>query len=42
MEYFQKSLTWRKIQLNAPSESHLCKTIIMENKGFNEKYLTNN
>eukprot|EP01016_Furgasonia_blochmanni_P048748 TRINITY_DN7310_c0_g1_i1.p1 TRINITY_DN7310_c0_g1~~TRINITY_DN7310_c0_g1_i1.p1 ORF type:complete len:314 (+),score=59.94 TRINITY_DN7310_c0_g1_i1:98-943(+) len=33
-DYYNLSLTERKFILNAPSEAHLCKTIVMENTAF--------
>src|SRR5574343_197415 len=33
-DYYNLTLTDRKNILNAPSEAHLCKTIVMENTAF--------
>ena len=34
LSYFDMTLTERKFLLNAPSEHHFCKTIVLENKNF--------
>lgn len=36
--YYEFELCQRKRILNAPHESYLCKTIIMENKSFDPQY----
>lgn len=35
--YYDLTLSERKVILNAPSEAHLCKSIIMENTVYNEE-----
>jgi hypothetical protein len=37
-QYYQESLEWRAKTLNAPSKEYLCKTIIMQNTAYDEKY----
>jgi Uncharacterized conserved protein len=37
-DYYDKSLSERKDFLKAPSTYHLCKTIVMENTGYDESF----
>lgn len=37
-KYFDLTLEERKILLKAPSEANLCKSIIMENTAYEEKF----
>ena len=41
-DYYDKSLSERKDFLKAPSTYHLCKTIVMENTGYDESFANDN
>ena len=40
LEYYKQDLQWRMDWLGAPSQEHLCKSIVMENTAFDQNSYT--
>ena len=40
LEYYKQDLAWRRDWLQAPSQEHLCKSIVMENTAFDDSSAT--